>query len=110
MLVTPLPGTNRENLRLVLSGVLNELRTVRSGAPSREDGFLTQYLLWTTDAVRQLRSHIHTDDVERLVLGSHYDRLLNARPSSAQPPIQKRVNGLLDLELDQRLAELEEAR
>lgn len=109
MLVTPLPGTNCENLRLALSDVLNKLRNVRGGVPSREDGFLTQYLLWTTDAMRQLRSHIHAYDVERLVLGSHHDRLLNARPSSAQPHIQRRVNGLLNLELDQRIAELEEA-
>src|ERR687884_720 len=93
----------------MLSGALNELRNVRGGAPSREDGFLTQYLLCATDAMRQLRSHIHANDVERLVVGSHYDRLLNARPSSAQPHVHTRVNALLNLELDQRLAELEEA-
>ncbi len=111
MLVTPLPGVNRENLLGSLSTVHTEAFNLRGGGPQGAHKRLLAYLEWTSNALRMLGNQISSADLERLVLTRRYELLLSGVGGLAgtEIEVQRVVNGLVSLELDQRVAAFDEA-
>jgi hypothetical protein len=110
VLVTTLPGTAQENLRAALRDVRTQVSNLRTGGAGRSTHErLLAYLDWANEAVRLLHSQVSAADVDRLVLTNRYELLLSMvgrfGPDMAFPA----VNGLLATELDQRVAEFDEA-
>ena len=104
MLVTPLPGIDRQQLTAVLSEVGRSVGNLRGGAPGQDAGWVVAYLRWVNDAARSLHAQISAADVERLVLTRRYEHLLAG--SSHGPQV---LNGLLAVELDERVEAFDEA-
>jgi PIN domain-containing protein len=103
MLVTPMPGVQREALLADLRGLHRLVRDARDrGQPAP----LYAYFDWVTDAVRVLQHQISAADLDRLVLTRRYELLLAAAGTSLEDAeLEVRlVHGLLDNELDQRIA------
>ena len=103
MLVTPLPGVNRDD-------VLKTLREIASAAidAGNTRGLayerLAAHLQWVTNSVRMLEGRITAADLNHLVLTPGYDRLLSAAGSlaGADGASQRVLNGMLNEELRQR--------
>lgn len=105
MLVTPMPGVDRQHLAEVLDQVGRSVGNLRGGsagqnAPDR----VGAYLRWANDAVRSLRAQISPADVERLVLTRRYEHLLGGYAHDPQV-----LNDLLAVELDERVEAFDEA-
>jgi PIN domain len=106
MLVTPRPGVNRDNLLKSLQLVHNEVFNLRGGGgPSTAHQRLLAYLEWTGRAVRMLGNQIASADLDHLVLTKGYELLLSGvgTMTSTEREVQRVVNGLVSLELDQRV-------
>ena len=109
MLVTVYPGANRDDvlktLRELASAAQNASNT-HGGAYAR----LTSYLEWATNSVRMLEHRVSGADIDRLVLTRGYERLLSAVGglTSADIGTQRVLNGLLDLEIRQRISAIDE--
>ncbi len=106
MLVTPRPGVNRDNLLKSLQSVHNEVFNLRAGSgPSTAYKRLLAYLEWTSNAVRMLGNQISSADLDRLVLTRRHELLLSGvgGMTSTEMEVQRVVNGLVSLELDQRV-------
>lgn len=109
MLVTPLPGTDRDSL-------IDNLTTARNGADNLQGPFngpaygrLVIYLRWATATARMLRSQIRQADVDRLVLTRRHDGLLAGASSGLAGTHQEGfLNDLISLELAERVADFEE--
>ncbi len=100
MLVNPRPGVDRRHLRDALRRVHTEVSNVRDGnVDDRPSG----YLRWAHNSVKMLAKQISAADLDRLVLTRRYWVLqsLTMRTES--------FDSLVDLELDERVADLEEA-
>lgn len=108
MLVTPMPGVDRENLRNALRDVHTKVQNVRSGGGSAADR-VRGYLDWANEAVRRLRGQISAADVDRLVLTKRYELLLSGTASLGGPGGEPILNGLLSTELDERAAAFDQA-
>jgi hypothetical protein len=112
MLVTPLPGTGRDNLLKTLREVHNAAYNLRGGGgPGPAQGHLAAYIEWATLAVQQLGNQITAADLDHLVLTRGYERLLSAVGSMTGLDIgtQRVLNGLVSLELTQRVDALDGA-
>jgi hypothetical protein len=112
MLVTPLPGTGRDNLLRTLREIHSAVFNLRGGGrPGPAQGRLTEYLEWATLAVQQLGNQITAADLERLVLTRGYERLLSGVGSMTGLDVdtQRVLNGLLSLELTQRVDAFDDA-
>jgi hypothetical protein len=112
MLVKPLPGTGRDNLLKTLREVHDAAYNLRAGGrPGPAQERLTDYIEWATLAVQQLGNQITAADLERLVLTRGYDRLLSGVGSMTglDAATQRVLNGLLSLELTQRVDALDDA-
>ncbi|MFG2961605.1 PIN domain-containing protein [Streptomyces sp. NPDC048291] len=109
MLITPRPGADRENIRRVLgeihSNALN-LRLPEANAFKR----LLQYLNWATDTAAILRSQVSDKDIDALVFTSRYQVLLASCGTLAGTAQERLVNGLVDLEITERVQAFEEAQ
>ncbi|USQ85745.1 hypothetical protein NFX46_19460 [Streptomyces phaeoluteigriseus] len=109
MLITPRPGTDRQNL-------LDALRTVHTAA-SNERGLghssayqrLLSYLEWATRSAQLLRNQISVEDLSALVLTKRHDTLLDGVGHLAGTQQQRLVNLLVDQELAERIETLEAA-
>lgn len=112
MLVTPLPGTSRENLQKTLQEVHTAALTVWSGHQGDAQAKLGAYLEWTTTAVQHLTGQIISADLDRLVLTPAYGRLLAALGTVTGKDIvaQRALNALVSLELEQRVKAFDAAR
>ncbi len=113
MLVTPRPGVNRENLLKTLQSVYTDVYNLRGGGAARNAyERLLAYVEWTSTAVRMLGNQVSNGDLNRLVLTERYRLLLAGLAgtmTSTDRPVQRVVNGLVSLEVDERVANFEAA-
>ena len=113
MLVTPRPGVNRENLLRTLQSVYSDACNLRGGGGAARNAYerLLAYVEWTSAAVRMLGNQVSTRDLDRLVLTERYRLLagLVGTMTSTERPVQRVLNGLVSLELDERVADFEAA-
>lgn len=108
MLITPSPGAHRENIRNVLREVRIKAENLR-GPSTSAFASLLGYLEWATDAARVLRSQVSEKDLDYLVFSSRYQALLASCGTLAGTDQQRLVNGLVDLEITERIQAFEEA-
>ena len=106
MLITPRPGTNRNNIHTALQQVQREASNLRGAGPSTAWPRLLKYLEWVTDAVRVLQDEVSEKDIDRLILTRRYYALLGACGTLAGTAQERLVNGLVSQELADREAAL----
>ncbi|NHO83154.1 PIN domain-containing protein [Micromonospora sp. CMU55-4] len=104
MLVTPLPGTDRRNLREVLRTLYVEAMNIRSRGDHGAGVPIGAYFRWTDSAVSQLTGQIAERDIQRLVLTPRYWALL-ASPTIGTPQFYS----VLAREIDRRIADFDAA-
>jgi PIN domain len=114
MLVTPRPGVNRENLLKSLQSVYTDVYNLRGGGGAARNAYerLLAYVEWTSEAVRMLGNQLSNSDLNHLVLTERYRLLLAGlvgTMTSAERPVQRVLNGLVSLELDERAEDFEAA-
>jgi PIN domain len=110
MLITPRPGVSLDNL-------IQSLGSVRTDASNRVSGVrpahkrLLAYLEWASEAARMLGYQISEADLASLVLNRRYELLLSSFGTMASPEmeVQRVVNDLVTLELDERVKDLDAA-
>ncbi|MFJ9703372.1 PIN domain-containing protein [Streptomyces fradiae] len=110
MLVTPIPGAHRDNvlkaLRSVHTAAGNIDGRVYAGAYDR----LFAYLRWANDSERLLTSQISARDIDRLIRTRTYQNLLTGIGGPyAGIDQQPLVNGVLNVEIEHRIAALGDA-
>jgi rRNA-processing protein FCF1 len=106
MLVTPRPGVSRDNLLSTLRRVHNDAVNLRGGSgPSTAHKRLLAYLEWTSNTVRMLGNQVSSADLAHLVLTKRHELLLSGAGTltGTEMEVQRVVNGLVSLELDQRV-------
>jgi hypothetical protein len=110
MLVTPLPGVNRDDVLKTLREIESAAGDVGNTSGTANDRLLA-YLKWATDSARMLGSRLRPADIDRLVLTRGYERLLTAAGNltSDVPAVQKVLNGMITEELRQRTRAFEDA-
>ncbi|MGI5353853.1 PIN domain-containing protein [Streptomyces sp. CA-252508] len=108
-MLTLLPGTHRDNVLMALQSVHTEASSVRGAGPMPAYSRLLGYLDWSSNAVRMLHNQISVADIDRLVLTRRHQALLDGFGHLAGSQQERVVNGLVNLELDQRLADIKEA-
>jgi rRNA-processing protein FCF1 len=112
VLVTPVPGTRRGDLREELRSALKEVCDLRDGIRAGlRDGTRPasarrhDYLEWVNGTVRRLERQISAADVDRLVRTRGYELLLSGLGGfTTLPADQDAVRGLIFAELDARCA------
>jgi hypothetical protein len=113
VLVTPRRGVSRENLLKTLQSLHTEVFNLRAGSgPSAAHKRLLAYLEWTSNASRMLGSQVTNADLAHLVLTDRYKLLLSGLAGTltgSEIEVQRVVNGLVSLELDERVAAFEAA-
>ncbi|GHE76343.1 MULTISPECIES: PIN domain-containing protein [Streptomyces] len=110
MLVTPLPGANRENLVEALTTIRTDVGNLQGPFSGTAYSRLVRYLRWATGSARRLRNQIRPEDVNRLVLTRRYDALLSGASGGLAGSHQEGfLNDLITLELEERVADLDEA-
>lgn len=102
MLITPRPGADRKNIRQALSGVHTSAMNLQRPYESAFEGLLA-YLEWATQAARMLRSQISGRDLDHLVFTDRYRTLLGSCGTLASTDQQRLVNGLVQLEVAERI-------
>ncbi|MEV5235255.1 PIN domain-containing protein [Streptomyces pseudogriseolus] len=108
MLITPRPGADRKNIRQALSGVHTTAMNLQRPYSSAFEGLLT-YLEWATESARMLRSQISDRDLDQLVFTDRYRALLGSCGTLAGTAQQRLVNGLVQLEVAERIEAFEAA-
>lgn len=104
MLVTPIPGANRDNLLDLLKSLCNEVDNLQGPFAGPAYSRLLMYLRWATNAARRLTGQVHDSDVARLVLTRRHDALLaGASGGLAGSSQEGLVNDLVSLELAERV-------
>lgn len=103
MHVSPRPGVARDVLHATLQSVATAADNLRSGGSDDAYRGLLAYLGWANSAVRTLTRCISSDDLDRLVLTRRHDALLAGASGLAGSHQSGLVNGLVRLELDQRV-------
>lgn len=109
MLITPLPGVNRENLSKALATVWTDASNLQSSGWTNAYEHLLDYLKWASSAAGTLRHQISRADIDRLILTRRYELLLSGVGQLAGTDARRVVNDLVSLELDERVAAFEEA-
>ena len=99
------PGISRDNLLQSFRDRHRELVNLRGGGgPGPAQDRIRSYLEWVTNAARNLTYQVSAADLDQLVLTHGYDRLLAASTMPGTDVGTQRVlNGMLSLELDQRV-------
>ena len=105
MLITPRPGADRKNIRQVLGGVHTAAMNLQKPYDSAFEGLLA-YLEWATESARMLRSQISDRDLDQLVLTDRYRALLASCGTLAGTAQTRLVNGLVQLEVAERIEAL----
>ncbi|MGW2595459.1 PIN domain-containing protein [Streptomyces sp. NPDC001515] len=109
MLVTPLPGTDRDHLLRTLDTVRIKIDNLRGPFTGTSYSRLVLYLRWATESARLLRNLVRTEDMTRLVLTRRYDALLSGAAGGFAGSHQEALlNDLISLEMEERVAELGE--
>ena len=107
MLVTPLPGVDRETLRSTLRDLHGAALDARSASgPDVSHDPLCGYFDWVGAALRSLQTQVSAADIDRLVLTRQYELLLSAGGNGSWDAETEAsaVQGLLDAELDARVS------
>ena len=104
MLVRPLPGTSRHDLRQTLRELHEAAIDIHSNVQPGEFGPIGAYFRWTDLAVSQLAAQVADRDIQRLVLTSPYWALLGS-PSIGTP----QYHAVLEREISQRVSDFEAA-
>jgi hypothetical protein len=110
VLPSPRPGVSPDNLLKTLRDRCNEVGNLRGGGgPDKTaQDRIRRYLEWATATVRHLAYQISAADIDRLVLSPGYDRLLAASTMiGTDIGTQRVLNGMVSLELDQRIEAFE---
>lgn len=111
MLVTPRPGVSLDNLIRTLQSIHTDAYNLRGGSGPTAHKRLLAYLEWASQSARMLRNQISEADLAALVLNRRYELLLSSFGTMASPEreVQRVVNDLVSLELDQRVADFDDA-
>jgi hypothetical protein len=109
MLITPRPGVDRDTVLRAIKQAHEAADNLRSAGPHTAYGRLLSYLEWSTLTVQSLRYQISTADIDRLILTPRHAALLAGVSDLAHASQQRLVNGLIDLELTDRVEALDEA-
>jgi hypothetical protein len=111
MLITPHPGADRDTVLDTLTKVHLALGNLQgsSGARSSAYSYLLGYLRWATESTRLLRHQITDAHIRSLVLTDRYRALLDGVGHLAGTSQEGFVNGIVDLEIEERLEALSEA-
>jgi len=104
MLVTLYPGANRADVVATLRQLAADAQNASNTHGQAHDR-LTAYLEWATNSVRMLEHRVGAADIDRLVLTRGYERLLSVA-GIGSPRV---LNGLLNLEIHQRVNAIEQA-
>lgn len=110
VMVNPLPGANRDNLRDTLRELRTALSNLRSPSPGWQTrDWLTAYIEWANGAAGRLRGQIALADIDRLVwTGRH--QLLASKVGMLYPDLESSgLNHVLAAELDDRNTAFDEA-
>ncbi|MFF9287481.1 PIN domain-containing protein [Streptomyces griseosporeus] len=108
MLITPRPGAHRNNLRQALASVHTSALNLQGRTYTIAYKRLLDYLEWATESARLLRSQISERDIDRLVFTPRYQALLASCGTLAGSQQEGLVNGLVDLEVTERIEALEQ--
>ncbi len=97
MLITPLPGTRREDILRTLREMQTAVENAYSSHQGNAQAKLGAYLEWATLAVTHLSSQISAADMDRLVLTPAYGRLLAGlgTVTGTDTVTQRALNGLV---------------
>lgn len=111
MLITPRPGVNLDNLVQNLESLKTEAFNLKGGSATTAQVYLLDYLDWAGRAARTLGYQISETDLAALVLNRRYETLLSSFGTMTSPltEAQRVVRDLVRLELDQRVADFEDA-
>lgn len=112
MLITPRPGVSLDNLIENLQRIHSDAFNLRAGGGAQTaHKRLLAYLEWASGAARMLRYQISEADLAALVLNKRYELLLSSSGglASTEREVQRVVNDLVSLEMDQRVTDLDEA-
>lgn len=109
MLITPRPGAHRRNIRDSLSSARNTVDNLRGPAQTNAYGRLLRYLEWTSETAGVLRSQISDTDIDRLIFTDRYRALMASVGTLAGSHQERLVNGLVSLELTERVQAFDEA-
>ncbi|MEU1502886.1 PIN domain-containing protein [Streptomyces sp. NPDC005732] len=109
MPITPYPGADRGNILQSLTSVHTSLGNLSGRDRSTAYAYLLSYLRWVTDSSRLLRHQLRDADVRELILTDRYQALLDGVGHLAGSQQEGFVNGLVDLEIEERLEAFSEA-
>jgi hypothetical protein len=113
MLITPRPGVNRDNLVKSLQSVHDDVSSLSMDTGPTRNAYerLLAYLEWASKASGTLGSQISVADLNRLVLTDRYRLMFGGVVSMnvTELPVQRMLNGLVALELGQRVVDFAEA-
>lgn len=108
MLITPHPGADRTNIRNMLREIRVRAENLQAHSGSAYNSLL-RYLEWATDAAQILRSQVSARDLDHLILTRRYQALLGSCGMLAGTAQERLVNGLVDLEVTERIQAFQEA-
>ncbi|MFE2528753.1 PIN domain-containing protein [Streptomyces sp. NPDC059382] len=108
MLITPRRGVDRRDIRETLNRVHITAMNLQRPYGSAFEGLLT-YLNWATESARALRSRISDRDLDQLLFTDRYRALLGSCGTLAGSAQQALVNGLVQLEVTERVEALQAA-
>ena len=110
MLLTPLPGTSRDDLIQALQAVRDSTTNQMSGGSTGQRRVMN-YLDWAGQAVKTLRRKISEADLRALLLTPQYDHLLSGfgHMASSDTQTQRVINELVTMEVSARAADLDAA-
>ncbi|WP_217140272.1 PIN domain-containing protein [Streptomyces sp. AC627_RSS907] len=109
MLITPRPGASRETIRQLISDIRLQAENFRGATSTVVSYRLLRYLEWATDAARVLRNQVSDADIDHLIFTRRYQALLSSCSTLGGQEQARLTNGLIDLELTERIQALEEA-
>ena len=109
MLVTPRPGISLDNLVESLQRIHTDALNLRGGGAQTAHKRLLAYLEWAGQSARMLQYLVSEADMAALVLNRRYELLLSSSGTMAGTAQERVVNDLVSLELDQRVADFEDA-
>ncbi|MFB7239337.1 PIN domain-containing protein [Streptomyces sp. NPDC056269] len=109
MIVTPIPGTSRDNVYKVLRGLWVSASNLDSQHSNTAYERLLRYLEWVNESQRMLVGQISGPDIDRLVRTRMYESLLDGVGHLASTDHTRLLNGLIANEVRERVAALEEA-
>ncbi|MDO3700296.1 PIN domain-containing protein [Micromonospora sp. C28SCA-DRY-2] len=106
-----LPGVDRNNLHASLASLLNTATIIRGGTSRPMMRPVFSYLDWANEVRRQLRNQGSAADLDRLAPADRYQLLLSTAASlqGDQLDAERVLNGLLAMELDERISAFTEA-